>query len=157
MDFILDPPHGVSPVAIGMEYEEALQAVSEWGVPRISEPRPRRPSARFLLSRGTMDIVVHLERGERVDAIELWRFEGDDPDVRVLLNEVDVFRTPADEILQDQRSRGHQVEDSDPENPMVPGVTLGFTRETAQDVPRNGEGLPLYFTSVLVAPIDYYE
>ncbi|MCH6161489.1 hypothetical protein [Streptomyces marispadix] len=158
MDFILDPPRGVSPVEIGMPYQEALQAVSQWGVPEIREPRPpRRPTGRFLLGRGTMDIVVHLERGERVDAVELWRFEGDDPDLRVLLNGVDVFRTPAAEIMQDLRSRGHQVDDSDPENPMVRGVTLGFTRDTAQEVPRTEAGLPLFFTSVLVAAEDYYE
>lgn len=157
MDFILSPPHGVSPIVIGMEYEEALQAVSEWGVPEISGPRTRRPSVRFILSRGTMDIIVHLEKGDRVSAIEFWRFEGDEPDLRVLLDGVDVFRSLADDILQGYRSHGYQVDDSDLENPTVPGVTLGFTRETAQDVPRDSSGLPLHFTSVLVAPADYYE
>jgi hypothetical protein len=157
MDFILDPPRGVSPVAIGMDYDEAYSAVSQWGVPQYREPRPRRPSGRLLLSHGTMDIVVHLERGERVEVVELWRFEGDEADVRVLLNGLDVFRVPAEEVLNDLRSRGHEVDVSDPESPVASGVTLGFTRETAQEVPRDDAGLPLFFTSVLVGPADYYE
>ncbi|MER6251845.1 hypothetical protein ABT224_10790 [Streptomyces sp. NPDC001584] len=45
----------------------------------------------------------------------------------------------------------------DPENIVVPGVSLGFTRQTSQEVPRDGQGLPISFTSVLVAGKSCYD
>ncbi|WP_276209418.1 hypothetical protein [Streptomyces dangxiongensis] len=39
---------------------------------------------------------------------------------------------------------------------MIPGVSLGFTRQTSQEVERDADGVPRYVTSVLVCGNDYY-
>ncbi len=41
--------------------------------------------------------------------------------------------------------------------PYVAGVTPAFTRDTSQEVPRDENGLPVHFTSVLVADEKYRE
>lgn len=156
MQFTLEPPYGVPPVRIGQSYDEALAAVAEWGEPRVSGPYAHTTTVKLQVGRGTVDIVVHLEGGEKVTAVELWRFEDPDEGTQVLLGGTDVFRTPAREVLAQQGDLGRVIEDSDPECPVIPGVTLAFTRETGQDVPVDpADGLPLYFTSVLVADAGY--
>ncbi|GAA3196796.1 MULTISPECIES: hypothetical protein [Streptomyces] len=156
MDFIIDPPNGVSPLQIGMSYEQALEAISAWGEPSVSGPYAHTSTVKIRVDHHSMDIVAHLEDAETVTAIELWRFENDAPEIRVLLDDVDVFRTPAREVLRQQSERGRTVDESDPESPEIPNLTLAFTRETGQDIPREKDGLPLYFTSVLVAGVDYF-
>lgn len=158
MDFVIDPPRGVAPVRIGMSYEQALSAAADWGAPRVSGPYAHTPTVKIMVTRETLDIVVHLEDGEKVTAVELWRFESEEEfGGRVLLDGIDVFRTPARDVLRRQREMGRTVDETDPESPVLPGVTLAFTRETGKEVPVDpSDGLPLYFTSVLVADEQYY-
>ncbi|CAM5410411.1 hypothetical protein STANM309S_01218 [Streptomyces tanashiensis] len=78
-----------------------------------------------------------LERDHRVTAVTVWGpDEDEDPDVQVLLDGLDVFRTPADEILAHAARKGWTVNNDDPRAPYIPGVTLAFTRDTSQEVPR---------------------
>ncbi|WP_258023700.1 hypothetical protein [Streptomyces bambusae] len=86
-----------------------------------------------------------------------WPGESRRSTTRVLLGDHEVFTDPADAILADLRGRGRTVDDEDPESVIVPGVSLGFTRQTSQAVPRDGRGLPVSFTSVLVAGRNYYD
>jgi hypothetical protein len=152
LELHLDPPRGVAPVRIGMNYGQALAAVAEWGEPRISGPYAHSTTVKVSVTLGTLDIVVLLEGGEQVTAIELWRFEDDSEDARVLFDGHDIFRTPARDVLREQESKGRNVDTSDPENPVIRDLTLAFTRETGQEVPIDAEDkLPLHFTSVLVA------
>ncbi|WP_306320501.1 MULTISPECIES: hypothetical protein [unclassified Streptomyces] len=155
-EFVIDPPNGVAPLQIGMTYKQALEAVTAWGTPRVSGSFAHTSTVKIRVDHHSMDVVALLEDGKTVTAIELWRFEKDPAGVRVLLDDIDVFRTPAREVLRQQAERGRTVDESVPESPEIPGVTLAFTRETGQDVPREADGLPLYFTSVLVADTDYF-
>ncbi|MFF9090358.1 hypothetical protein ACF1BE_28945 [Streptomyces sp. NPDC014991] len=68
-----------------------------------------------------------------------------------------MFRTPAAELFRRAAARGWTVDASHPEHPVIPGVSLAFTRQTSQQVPRDAEGLPLSVTSVLVGGKDHYE
>ncbi|MFF4157421.1 hypothetical protein [Streptomyces sp. NPDC001678] len=152
MDLVLDPPHGVAPIRLGMTYDEALAAVTEaFGAPR---------QAREGLIAADLDGIgfqVLLEKRDRVTAVELW-WPGEVrvSSTRVLLDGDDVFTTPARDILRRAAARGWTVDDSEDEYPCVTGVSLGFTRMTSQEVPRDRDGLPLCSTSVLVADEDYY-
>ncbi|WP_344959086.1 hypothetical protein [Actinomadura miaoliensis] len=89
-------------------------------------------------------------------AIEVWRFHNEDADAHVLLDGVDVFRTPARVLLARLSEQGHDVQDADDEYPRVSGLTLAFTRTAGHEVPMDTDGMPLYFESVLVAAEDYY-
>ncbi|WP_381805642.1 hypothetical protein [Streptomyces niveus] len=156
MDLVLEPPQGVAPVLLGMSLDETVSALSPWGEPRVLTRRTRT-SVKVSTECDGIGFQALLEDGQQVTAIELW-WPGEDTDTstRVLLNGDDVFRTPAEDIFRNAAANGWHVDESQPENPIIPGVSLGFTRQTSQEVPRDPEGLPLYITSVLVAGGDYY-
>ncbi|MGW5775863.1 hypothetical protein [Streptomyces sp. NPDC003863] len=152
MDLHLAPPHGAGPVRLGMTLDEAVAAVSPWREPRV---RTRRNRVLVTVSAACdhVGVEVLLEEENRVTAVELWwPGEGRETSIRVLLDGADVFRTPADELL-----RGLAAHGADGEDPFVPGLSLGFTRRTSQEVPRRPDGLPVCFTSVLVGGEDYYD
>ncbi|MFE0178943.1 hypothetical protein ACFWZ2_42225 [Streptomyces sp. NPDC059002] len=156
IDLVLDPPRGVAPVRFGMTLDEAVAAVSGWGQPRVIGPYSHMPSITVSIDLDRVGFQALLERDERVTAVELWwPGEGRVSTTRVLLEGDDVFTTPADEILERAAVRGWTVDASNPERPFIPGVTLAFTRETSQEVPRDRHGLPTYFTSVLVGDENY--
>ncbi|MEU8029686.1 hypothetical protein AB0C13_13795 [Streptomyces sp. NPDC049099] len=155
MELVLDPPHGVAPLCLGMTLDEAIAAVSGWGEPRLFR---RRSSARASWSLDGVGVQALLESSPTVTAIELWwPGEGRTSGTRVLLDGDDVFGTPAEELFRRATARGWRVDRSRPEHPVIPGVSLGFTRQTSQEVPRDADGLPLCVTSVLVGGKDYYD
>ncbi|MER6027292.1 hypothetical protein [Streptomyces sp. NPDC001851] len=157
MDLVLDPPRGVAPLCLGMTLDEAIAAaaVSGWGEPRLVR---RRDSARASWSLDGVGVQALLESSPTVTAIELWwPGEGRTSGTRVLLDGDDVFATPAGRLFRRATDRGWTVDTSRPEHPVIPGVSLGFTRQTSQEVPRDAEGLPVHVTSVLVGGKGYYD
>ncbi|MFH9613875.1 hypothetical protein [Streptomyces pratensis] len=158
MDLILNPPHHAGPVHLGMTPDEALAAVASWGTPRVL-PADGRPPKKIFTAYQEIKVNILLEgSGKAVTAVELW-WPGEDrsTDVRVVLDGDDVFTTPAEDLFRRAEERGWTVDLSDPEYPFIPGVSLGFTRQTSQEVPRTSGGLPLYVTSVLVGGEHYYD
>jgi hypothetical protein len=158
MQFVLDPPRGVAPVRLGMTLDETVAAVSAWGAPRVYPADAVRDFDLVSTEYDGIGFQAALERDHQVTAVTIWGpDEDEDPDVQVLLDGLDVFRTPADEILAHAAQKGWQVNTDDPRAPYIPGVTLAFTRDTSQEVPRDENGLPVHFTSVLVADEKYRE
>jgi hypothetical protein len=138
-----------------MTLDEALAAVAGWAEPKVFRGED---SVTVSTSCGGVGVQVLLEDGEQITAVELWApGEGRRSDVQVLLDGDDVFTTPAERILARARERGRRIRDDEPGHPLVPGVSIGFTRETSQDVPRDASGTPLRFNAVLVAAEDYYD
>ncbi|MFI1369125.1 hypothetical protein [Streptomyces griseochromogenes] len=156
MELVLDPPRGVAPLRLGMTLDEAVAAVSGWGEPRVLVRG--RNSATVSSSPDGVGVQALLEGGPTVTAVELWwPGEGRESSTRVLLDGDDVFGTPAVDLFRRAAERGWTVDTSRPEYPVIPGVSLGFTRQTSQEIPRDAEGLPRYVTSVLVGGKDYYD
>ncbi|WP_030730434.1 hypothetical protein [Streptomyces sp. NRRL S-237] len=156
MDLLLTPP-AAGPVRLGSTYEEVLVAVRPWGEPRVLGPTSRR-ARRLMCDADGIGCTVLFDVSDRAAAVELWwPGEGRRSTTRVLLEGRDVFTSPAGDVLAGVRERGWTVDAADPEDVVVPGVSLGFTRRTSQEVPRDGEGLPVSFTSVLVAGPDHYD
>lgn len=158
MDLILEPPTGVDPLRLGMTFDAAMAAVLPWGEPRVIGGTASRPRRRAMGSFDGVGYTAFFDEHGHLDAAELWwPGEGRATSTRVLFDGHDVFTGPADEILQEMRRRGWTVSDADAESLVVPGVSLGFTRQTSQEVPRDAAGLPVSFTSVLVAGTGYYD
>ncbi|WP_307847362.1 hypothetical protein [Streptomyces sp. F63] len=156
VDLVLDPPRGVAPVFLGMTLDDAVSALSAFGDPEVVR---RSSSSLVAVTCDKIEIQALCEENENdVSAIELWwPGEGKTTTTRVLLEGQDVFATPAKDILRHAEERGWRVDESEAERPVIPGVSLGFTRETSQEVPRDDNGLPLHFTSVLVGDEHYYD
>jgi hypothetical protein len=70
---------------------------------------------------------------------------------------IDVFTTPALELLSQIEAMGHEIIRHEPLHPVVPKLSLGFTRDAGHEVPLDTDGQPLYFQAVLVAPEGYYD
>ncbi|MFI9291770.1 hypothetical protein [Streptomyces gardneri] len=158
VQFVLDPPRGVAPVRLGMTLDETVAAVSAWGAPRVYPADAVRDFDLVSAEYDGTGFQVALERDHRVTAVTVWGpDEDEDPDVQVLWDGLDVFRTPADEVLAHAARKGWRVVDDDPRAPCIPGVTLAFTRDTSQEVSRDENGLPVHFTTVLVADETYRE
>ncbi|MCX5400245.1 hypothetical protein [Streptomyces sp. NBC_00102] len=159
MDLELDPPRGVAPIVLGTTLDEVLAAApGAWGEPKVLR-RPGRSSATVSWTVDHVGVQALLEGdGTHVTAVELWwPGEGRTSGTRVLLGKDEVFTTPAAELFRRAAGRGWTVDVSRPEYPVIPGVSLGFTRQTSQEVERDADGLPVYVTSVLVGDENYYD
>ncbi|MFE4368769.1 hypothetical protein ACFRMN_11105 [Streptomyces sp. NPDC056835] len=158
MDIVLDPPRGAGPVLLGTSLDEAVAAVSPWGPHEVDDDEDD-PSKTIVTSWREIRVSVLLEgAGDVVTAIELWwPGEGRRTDVRVLLDGDDVFTTPAEDLFRGAVERGWTVDRSEAGYPFIPGVSLGFGRQTSQEVPRTPDGLPVHVTSVLVGDEHYYD
>jgi hypothetical protein len=152
MEIILDPPHGVPPVSMGMSFEEAVQAAAAWGEVRVSGPFDHDPTVKIQAMGDDFDVLVILKDQKTVNAVDVSAPEEEGSDLRVLWRGVDVFRTPARQLLKMFADDGYRVDESNPEEPVVLDLTIAFSRWTSQEVPLAPEdGLPLYFTAALVS------
>lgn len=77
-------------------------------------------------------------------------------DIRVWFRGINVFATPARPLLEQIESMGFPVLYREPNHPLVPNLSLGFTREASHEVPLDTDEQPLYFQAVLVGPENYY-
>lgn len=155
MEIILDPPYGVPPVRMGMSFEEAVQAAAVWGEVRVSGPFEHDPTVKIQAMGDGFDVLVILKDQKTVNAVDVSGPDEEDEEesvLRVLCRGVDVFRTPARQVLKMFADEGYRIDDSNPEEPVVLDLTLAFSRWTSQDVPLDPEdGLPMHFTAALVS------
>jgi hypothetical protein len=148
MEFVLDPPHGVGPLLLGMEMDEARAALETLGP---------------LTSTTSGEIALHLPSGlgfslgfgvgptrNRVNAIEVWRPGGHDV---VRYHDVDVFGLPAREVVE--RLRRHvDLRPNEDDGFTARELYLALWRPfAADDDPDEEQGY--FFQSVLVARPGY--
>jgi hypothetical protein len=146
---------GVPPLRFGMSVAEVDEALSVWGTPEsASAPNDTTTKLRVRDAGLTRDIFALFERDDRLTAVELWRPEEGDPSVSVRFGDLDLFSTPAEEVIDQLEARGAAVDQSDPFFPKCHELTLGFNRDGGDD--RDDRGLSRYFESVLIAPPGYY-
>lgn len=175
MELYLDPPRGIvgnagnapgfAPnIALGAGHQEAVWAASAYGPTKVAPAgtitiagTPFPTPAKIVAMAPGFELVLILDDAVSVTAIEVWRPRDPHTDVTVRYDGLDVFRTPAVELLDLMRARGHRVEAEDEGvGAWAPDLALGFSRVAGHEVPRGGDGEPLYFESVLVAAAGYY-
>ncbi|MBX7552969.1 hypothetical protein K1Y78_34370 [Streptomyces sp. tea 10] len=185
MELELVPHVGTGRFRFGMSVEDARAAVAEGGLFRTVSS-DEEPGQIVLTHDGSeRNVVLGFTKGA-LSGVELYRFRNEAADVRVLLDGMDVFRTPGEDLFEQPAERGHTIEENDlgfdalpeldvilanqssyaypvdevdtaaPEYPVIPGVSLGSTRQTSQEVSRDAGGLPSCVTSVLVGGRDHY-
>ncbi|MEU6115157.1 hypothetical protein ABZ840_11590 [Streptomyces sp. NPDC047117] len=158
MQLDLNPPVGVGPLRFGMPITEATEAASAWGDVKVGDPAPGRTAFKVLIVHPEFEVVLMADDGKSLTAIEAWRFEHDEADVRVEFNGLDVFRTPARELVQRISDAGHEGDTSDEEVAVFPDLALLLSRETSREVPLDPyDDLPLYVHYALAAPGGYFD
>ncbi|GGS88525.1 hypothetical protein [Streptomyces violaceus] len=126
MDIILDPPNGVPPVSMGMPFEEAVEAAACWGDVRVMEPVEHNPTVQIQAVADDYDVIVVLRDQQTVNAVDI--SAPSDVGPQVLWRGIDVFRTPARQLLKLFSDAGYRIDDSNPEEPVVLDLTIAFNR-----------------------------
>lgn len=155
----LDPPHGITGFPLGMPTEELKEAAARLGRLTVHD---EGSTSRFRQMKvgafhAQFEIIFHCADGKTLSAPEIWIPRPGSEEITVTFRGIDVFRTPALELLDRIREMGHDVLEADGDYPLVPRLTLGFTRTAGHDVPMADDDKPLYMQAVLVGPADYYD
>jgi len=159
MDIELDPPHGIAGFPLGMPAEEVKEAAAALGRIKVQDEGSADPfhHMKVLALHPQFEITFLIEDGKTLSAAEVWTPRPGPEQITVTFRSIDVFATPARELLTQVESMGHAVIRREVLHPVVPRLSLGFTRDAGHDVPRDTDGWPLYFQAVLVAPEHYYD
>ncbi|MBN0045157.1 hypothetical protein JS756_13750 [Streptomyces actuosus] len=135
-----------------MPFDDAMTAARSWG--RVS-PEGRRPPGKYVVANELYQfefvLLFESEGKELLTGVEVWRFRDEATDIRFLLEGVDVFRTPADDLPEILEEQGHEVVESDYGFDEVTDLGLRFANNSSFAYPADEEGDPLYFDYVLVS------
>ncbi|MFF4571501.1 hypothetical protein [Streptomyces sp. NPDC001410] len=150
MEIEIRPHVGVGPFRLGMSVEEARGTVQERGLFRTvaSDADPGQITLTHDASR--LSVVLGFTKGALSD-VELFRFQNEDADVRVLLDGLDVFRTPSEDLFEQLAERGHTIEENDLGFDALPELKVILANESSYEYPVDEEGDPIHYDYVLVA------
>jgi hypothetical protein len=159
MDIELDPPWGITGFPFGMPAEEAKEAAAALGQIQVQDEGSshRFHPMKVLALHPQFEITFHFSDGKTLTAAEVWTPRPGPEEITVRFRNIDVFSTPARQLLDQIGSMGFSIFQREPNHPLVPKLSLGFTREAGHEVPLDTDGQPLYFQAVLVGPENYYD
>lgn len=155
MIITLHPPDAAGPLRIGATGQDTVDTLRQLGTPqalcRVTGSGPAwgvdRPSGLF--------IGVYFDTHDRVEAIELSR-PSENTDDAVTYNDLNVFTTPAHDLVTQLRRRTtvHEEEDDDGHAFTAPDLLLTFWRPTTPETSADEDGR--FFASVLLARPGYH-
>ncbi len=159
MDIELDPPNGITDFPLGMPAADVKASAAALGRVDVSN---EGSTARFrpmkvLALHPQFEIVFHIKDSKTLRAAEVWIPREGPQDITVRFRGIDVFRTPALQLVTQLEELGLTVLHNEPNHWVVPKLSLGLGRVAGHDVPLDNDGEPLYFQSILVGPTDYYD
>ncbi|NUP47386.1 MAG: hypothetical protein HOW97_08735 [Catenulispora sp.] len=165
MHIELDPPNGVTGFGFGMPVEELKEAAAALGPITVTDEGP--PSKwrhmKIYTQLDQFDILFSSEDGKTLTSLDIARPYEDDADVTVTWRGIDVFRTPARELMERIEAQGYRVDHRERFNPLVPGLSFGLDWNPRDDIPFDGDidedddAMPVYLRGIFVAPAVYYD
>jgi hypothetical protein len=148
----LRPPHGAGELSIGASGPDIVEALQRLGDPEVLR-RTRQDHPGWCVRRDSgLFIATYFDGDDRVNAIEFGRPE-DPSDVITYLG-LDLFATPAADLLEQLREHTALDEGEDGYALTAPDLLLAFWRPTVPESPDDPEGR--FFESVLIAHPGYY-
>ena len=103
------------------------------------------------------EIVFTFQDGKTLSTSEVWIPRPGPEKITVRFRDIDVFGTPALQLVAQFEDMPLSVLRTEPNTWIVPHLSLGFTRTAGHDVPLDTDDAPLYFQAVLAGPSDYYD
>ncbi|MBR7836813.1 hypothetical protein KDL01_26265 [Actinospica durhamensis] len=158
--FVISPLDGAGDFPFGAGIDELIDAATPLGHVRIDDPGHRQPDlyTKLFVTRPSFTAILACEDGETLTAAEFWTPEEHDGDrITVELLGIDVFRTPALDVLDHLTGLGHRLDDADPDYPAFPDLGIGFTRTRGHAVPLAVDGRTAFIQAILTAPAGYYD
>ncbi|WP_211227757.1 hypothetical protein [Shimazuella kribbensis] len=160
IDIDVDPPNGITGFPQDMPAEDLKASATElMGKIRVSDEGSDQKfrSMKVLALHSQFEIVFHIENGKTLSASEIWIPDNSDSiRINIRFRGIDIFRTPALQLLKQIENMGYQVINQG-DYCFVPKLSLGFTRVAGHEVPLDTDGYPLYFQAVLTGPTNYYD
>lgn len=158
----LDPPTGITGFRFGMAAEDVKRAAAALGEVTVKDEGVVQEWAHMTVdvAHPQVDITFNLEDGKTLTSVNIFRPRSGPEEVTVTWRGIDVFATRADEVLDRIAEAGYRIHDREFLFPLVPGLSLGFSRDPAgdDDFPMDEEtGVADFFLSVLTAPAAYYD
>ncbi|MFJ8824717.1 hypothetical protein ACIREE_23410 [Streptomyces sp. NPDC102467] len=150
MELELLPQVGVGPLRLGMSVEEARGAVQEWGLLRVASSDPEPGQITLKHDDSELNVVLGFTKGA-LSGVELFRFLDEDADVQVLLDGLDVFRTPSEDLFEQLAERGHTITENDLGFDALPELKVILANQSSYEYPVDEDGDPLYYDYVRVA------
>ncbi|MEU0004204.1 hypothetical protein ABZ079_07860 [Streptomyces sp. NPDC006314] len=150
MDVEIRPRTSAGPFRLGMSVEGARETAHELGAFRTAASDAIPGQIVLTHDDAQMDVVLAFAKGA-LSGVELFRFRNEDADVRVLLDGLDVFRTPSEDLFEQLAERGHTIEENDLGFDALPELKVILANQSSYEYPVDEEGDPLYYDYVLVA------
>ncbi|MFI9809124.1 hypothetical protein ACIHEJ_33050 [Streptomyces sp. NPDC052301] len=158
MDVELLPHVGIASFPLGMPFDDVMTEARAWGRVEHS-PAGGRPPGKYVVVNEPFDfefvLLFESAQKEVLTGIEVWRFRDESADIRFLLDGIDVFRTPSDDLPEVLQERGHEVGESDYGFDEVTDLAVRFANGSSFEYPVDEEGDPLYYDHVLVFDQDF--
>lgn len=152
MHIELDPPNGITGFPFGMPVDQLKEAAAAFG--RISVGNEGPPTKwdhmQIYTQLDQFDVIFHSEDGKTLTSVDIARPYEDDADVTVTWRGIDVFRTPAIELMEQIEAAGYQINRRERSHPLVPNLSLGLNWNPRDDIPFDGDidedddAMPLY-------------
>ncbi|MFF3689660.1 hypothetical protein [Streptomyces sp. NPDC002187] len=155
MTLELLPEVGVATLRLGMSADEAVRAARELGFAPCDPDYGDGPG-QVLCEHGESrtEFTLGFTKGALTD-IHVYRFQVEDADVTVVLDGLDVFRTPSEELPERLEERGHTVEQNDDGVDTLPDLKVILSNESSFEYPMDEEGDPIHFDYALVTSVDF--
>ncbi|ANP48494.1 hypothetical protein J2Z21_005822 [Streptomyces griseochromogenes] len=150
MEVEIRPHVGVGPFRLGMSVEEARGAFHGPGPFRTVASDAHPGQIVLTHDESRLNIVLGFTSGA-LSGVELFRFQNEDADVRILFDGLDVFRTPSEDLFGQLARRGHVIEEDDLGFDALPELKVILASQSGHEHPVDEEGDPLYYDYVLVA------
>lgn len=155
MALVIDlyPPEAAGPLRIGADRTATVAALREFGEPRPHDGTPDHSPSWFVHCPSGLFIRCHFDRPGGLRAIEFGR-PSDGADT-VRYQGIDVFGTPAEELLAALRARTRVVEEDHGYAFVAPDLLLSCWRASTPQDAEDTDGR--FFDSVLIARPGYYD
>jgi hypothetical protein len=150
MELELVPHVGTGRFRLGMSVEDARAAVAERGLFQTVSSAEEPGQIVLTHDASERNVVLGFTNGA-LSGVELYRFRDEDADVRVLLDGLDVFRTPGEDLFEQLAERGHTIEENDLGFDALPELNVILANQSSYAYPVGEEGDPIFYDYVLVA------
>jgi hypothetical protein len=159
MNIELDPPRGITGFPVGMPAAEVKESAARLGEIQVQDEGSahRFHHMTVLALHQQFEILFDLSDGKTLKAAEVWTPRPGPEGITVTFRGVNVFTTPALQLLDQMEAWGYSVYERDSDYPFVPHLSLGFTRVAGHEVPLDTDERPLYFQTILAGPENYYD
>ncbi|MFJ7148985.1 hypothetical protein ACIQVT_12415 [Streptomyces sp. NPDC100445] len=129
-----------------MSVGEARAAVEGWDLFRTVSSDEESGQIGLTHDESRLNIVLGFTDGA-LSGVELFGFQDEDAEVRVLLDGLDVFRTPSEDLYEQLAERGHAIEENDLGFDALPELNVILANRSSYQHPVDEEGDPCTTTT----------